>query len=93
MQTIETLLPEIWGLILQPLILLLFGIAFVYFLWGVFEFIRDAGSNTGREKGKQHIIWGIIGMVIMLSVFGIVKVVANTLGNDATQQIPPQFQD
>ena len=64
--------------IINPIILLMFAFALVYFLYGVFEFVRDADSEDGREKGRQAIMWGVIGMFIMIACFGIIRVVLNT---------------
>ncbi len=51
--------------IINPIILLLSAGAFVVFLWGIFEFIRNAGNETKRKEGRQAILWGIIGRVII----------------------------
>ena len=64
--------------ILNPLILLGFGVALVCFLWGIFQFLTNADSEDGRQKGKRNIFWGIIGMVIMISVYGIISVILGT---------------
>ena len=66
--------------IINPLIVLMFAIAVIYFAYGVFEFIKDGDSSDAREKGKQHIIWGLIGMAIMASVFFIMQLILGTLG-------------
>jgi hypothetical protein len=66
--------------ILNPLITLLFAAAMVYFLWGGFLFIRGADSEEGRNIGRRHMIYGIIGMFIMLSVFGIINILLGTFG-------------
>lgn len=66
--------------IINPLIVLMFAIAAVYFVYGVMEFIKDSSSSDGREKGKQHIIWGLVGMAIMGSVFFIMQLILGTLG-------------
>lgn len=68
--------------IINPLIILLLGIAMLIFLWGGFVFIRGADSDEGRELGKRHMLWGIIGLVIMTSVFGILKIAASSFGID-----------
>jgi hypothetical protein len=57
----------------------------VYFLYGLFEFIKDSDSEDGREKGKRHMLWGLIGLSIMVSVFFIMKVVLGTIGIDQNQ--------
>ncbi len=65
--------------IINPLIELLFAVAVVYFLWGVYNFIRQSQGGKS-EEGAQHILWGIIGMVIMLSVYAIINFILNTFG-------------
>lgn len=59
--------------VINPLILLLAAGAFVLFVWGVFEFIRQAGNQTAREEGKRAILWGIIGLVIIFGAYGIIN--------------------
>ena len=66
--------------ILNPLIILMFAIAAVYFAYGIFEFVKDGDNSDAREKGKQHILWGLIGMAIMASVFFIMQFIVGTLG-------------
>ena len=74
------LLSKVSQYILNPLILLGFGGALACFLWGIFQFLTNADSEEGREKGKRNIFWGIIGMVIMISVYGIINVILGTFG-------------
>lgn len=66
--------------ILNPLIALFFALALVYFLYGVWESIRKSDSSEGRETGGRHMLWGIIGMAIMVSAFGLVNLICNTIG-------------
>ncbi len=69
--------------ILNPLIQFAFIVAFVVFIWGVSEYIRTANSPEGRQKGKDHMIWGIIGLVIMVGVYGIITILTKTFGINA----------
>ncbi|MFA5933930.1 MAG: hypothetical protein WC795_01750 [Candidatus Paceibacterota bacterium] len=78
--TVGTLVKKVSELILNPLIIFMFVLALLYFLYGVYEFISNADSDKGRATGKQHIIWGLVGMAIMMSVFGIMNLLINTLG-------------
>lgn len=66
--------------ILFPLITLLTAIAFLVFIYGCFIYIANADNPSAREVGRGHILWGIVGMFIMLSAFGILMVAANTFG-------------
>lgn len=72
--------------IVNPFILLLMGVAAVYFLWGVVETIMYAGDPAKREQGRSHMIWGIVGLVIMVGVYGILNILLNTFGID----LPPE---
>lgn len=78
--TVTQFIANINQWIINPIILLLFVLALFLFFWGLSEFILKAGSEDGRTKGKQHMLWGIIGMFIMFGVFGILKVLAATFG-------------
>ena len=65
--------------ILNPAITLLFFLAFLYFVYGVVQFIRHSDSEDGREDGQRHIMWGAIGMFIMISAYGIINLICNTV--------------
>ncbi len=68
--------------ILFPLITLLLTVALVVFLWGGFQFVMGAGDPGARETGRQHLLWGIIGMLVMLSAYTILWIAAGTFGVD-----------
>ena len=64
--------------IVNPIILLLSAVAFVVFLWGVFEFIVHAGDEGKRAEGKSAILWGLVGLVIIFGAYGIINVALGT---------------
>lgn len=66
--------------ILFPLILLLTGIAMLYFIYGSVVYVVNAENSQARETGRTHIIYSIVGMFIMLSAYGIIMLAANTFG-------------
>lgn len=74
--------------IVNPFIILLIAFAILYFLWGVAQFVIYSDSEEERSKGKRHMIWGIMGIVIMVSVFGILSLVLNSFGVDSPPGIP-----
>lgn len=81
MNSVYKLIDNIDRLIIQPLIGLLFALALILFFWGVAQFILNSGGNEeGRTKGKQHMIWGILGMFIMISAYAIIGVLRSTFG-------------
>lgn len=69
-------------IIINPLILLLFALAVVYFLYGVVQFLANQDNEEKRSAGKSHMLYGIIGMTIMLGAFMIMGLITDTLGID-----------
>lgn len=68
------------NVILFPTIALLSAVAFLVFLWGCAEYFFNAANETARQQGVKHIMWGIIGLVVMFSAFAILKIAATTFG-------------
>ncbi|MBP9749675.1 MAG: hypothetical protein KBD21_03015 [Candidatus Pacebacteria bacterium] len=68
--------------IIEPLIALIFVLAFAYFMWGLASFVLalGTGDETKAGEGKQHMLWGLIGLTIMVSVYAIIRVVLATFG-------------
>ena len=61
------------------LIPVLFALAFIVFLFGVAKaYIISGASDTERAKGHKLILWGLIGFVVMLSVWGIINIFVGT---------------
>jgi 4-hydroxybenzoate polyprenyltransferase len=73
------LLNKVITQIAQPIEYLLFALAIVYFLYGVMVFIRNADAPEKRAEGFQHIIWGLIGLFIMVSAVGIINIILGTI--------------
>jgi hypothetical protein len=74
-----TFIGKIQVAIIDPLITLLAVLAFLVFLWGVVEFIRNAGDAEQRKTGQKHIIWGLIGLVIIFGAQAIVGLIIGTV--------------
>ncbi len=77
------------------LIPLIFAVALLIFIWGMFlYFILGGGDEGKREQGKGLMLWAIIGFVMMIIIFGVVNLVANGLlsgideSNTAIKQLP-----
>jgi len=77
--TVDQFILNLATVILNPLIKLMFAVAVVVFLWGIIEYIKGSGSPDSREKGTQHILWGLVGLFIMVSVYGILTLFKNTI--------------
>lgn len=79
------------GLIDNVIVPLLFAIAFLYFVYGVYKyFILGADSDSERETGREFVLWSLIGFAVILSVWGLVNVLTETL-NIQTGGNPPRY--
>jgi hypothetical protein len=76
----EELLKKIEKALIDPLLYFMMGLALVYFLWGVVEYLMHADEPEARSTGARHMIWGVIGLAIMVGVFGIMNIIINTIG-------------
>lgn len=76
MEKADSLIKNIGSNILTPLAEVMIALAVVFFLYGVVEFIAGAGSGEKRTTGRKHMIWGIIGLFVMISVFGLMNLLA-----------------
>lgn len=65
-----------------PLLTLMMALALLVFLYGAFEYVVNAGSDDGRAQGRRHLMWGIIGMLVMISAYAILTIAAATFGID-----------
>ena len=78
------------NMIINPLIGFLFALAIVFFLYGVLEFFMNQENEEKKTTGKSHMIWGVIGITIMLGVWTILSIVLNTLGISKSQINPEE---
>lgn len=68
---------------------LIFAIAFVAFVWGVAQaFVLNPADGEARKKGRDFVLYAVIGFFLMVSVWGITRIFVNTFGFD-TQVRPP----
>ncbi len=68
------------GGIVNQLIVVVAGLALLYFFWGLAKFIFNAGSESAREEGGNIMRWGIITLFVMFAVWGLVRFVGVALG-------------
>jgi uncharacterized membrane protein YidH (DUF202 family) len=84
---IDSFIGKVDNNIINPLIGLLFAVAVAYFLYGVFEFIVNQENEEKKTSGKSHMLWGIVGLAIMVGVWSILGFVLNTFGINKQVQI------
>ncbi|HCR52517.1 TPA: hypothetical protein DIV48_02605 [Candidatus Kaiserbacteria bacterium] len=85
---------SIVGVINSLLVPVLIAVAFIVFLYGVYKyFILGADDEAERATGRQFTLWGIIGFVVILSVWALVYIVMTTFGLSimAAPPTPPRL--
>jgi len=88
--TLDSFIGNVDRMIINPLILFLFALAVVYFLYGVLEFIMNQDNEEAKTKGKSHMLWGIIGITIMMGAFTIMTILLSTLGISSSEINPKE---
>ncbi len=74
LEKVITTVQKLLGLIF-PIIGML---ATLYFLWSLVKFLQSSGSD--KEDAKQQMIWGIVILFVMVSVWGLVGLLTTTFG-------------
>lgn len=78
-QTVYTVLNTLQA-ILNQFIPILMVIATIVFLWGVVGYITSGGDEERKKTSTSYIIWGLVGLFVMVAVWGIVRILIVTFG-------------
>lgn len=78
----DAILTNVVTEIFSPLYQLAVGVTIIYFLYGVARYVIDLSTSNAerQENGRRHLFYGMIGLFIILSVGGILKVMNEVLG-------------
>lgn len=68
---------------------LLVALAIMVFIYGVITYVISADDEEKRKTGRQYMMYGIIGIFVMVSVWGLVNILSNTFG---VANVIPQIQ-
>ena len=84
----NTFFTNLLSLITDILIPLVFTLALLFFFWGVAKYIWSEGQ--AKAEGKQIMIWGVVALFVMSSIWGIVYFIRDEFGiqNDVSAPIP-----
>ena len=74
------------GGLLNTIIPILITLAVIYFIWGVVQYVTT-GDAEKKEQGQQHMIWGLIGLFVIVSMWGLVAILSNTFGTSGQNSI------
>lgn len=66
--------------LIKSVVPLLFTLAVVGFIWGIIQFYLNPDNEEKKKNGKSFMLWGIIALFVMVSMWGLVGVLSNTFG-------------
>lgn len=75
--TVQEIIQKTMTQVVQPFVNFLIVLATAIFIWGVIEFIAGAENEKKRSDGKKHIVWGLVGLTIMVAATGLMWVIVN----------------
>ncbi len=74
--------------LINKLIPFVITLALLVFLWGVLTYVFSTGDDA-RKEAKSYMIWGIIGLFVMVSVWGLGNILVRSLSLDNTAPPAP----
>lgn len=93
--TFATLVTTFITGVIKPLSVLAFAVALVLFLWGLVRYLGTIEKDEGRKSARSFMLWGIVIMAVMVSVWGLVNVAVSTFfpsGTDLSKPTLPTVQ-
>jgi hypothetical protein len=78
---------EVLANVVDTAIPIVITLALLLFLWGLLKFMTAAGDETAQATGKKLMIWGIIILFVMVSVWGLVQLMNTLTGIEQTGNV------
>ena len=70
--------------ILNAMMALFILVAVIVFFWGLISYLVNVDEQ--KHKGLQTMIWGIIAIFVMVSIWGLIRILQQTIGVDSREQ-------
>ncbi len=75
--------------LINRLIPFIIALTVLIFLWGIFKFVIAGGDGEARKEAQGYIIWGIVALFVMVSVWGLVNILVRSVNLDNTAPPAP----
>lgn len=77
---VDSLLNAVNKVVINPIIIFIFSLGVVLFLFGIVKYLLNPSDENIVKESKNHMLWGLLGMLIMISVFGIMNLIIKSIG-------------
>lgn len=89
---LQTIIGSLLDTIIKPLFPILIGLGFIGFFWGIASYLfAMAGDAKHIEEAKKFMLWGVITITVMLSVWGLVQLLQGIFLGGASITTPPSI--
>ncbi len=78
-----TTLIAFFGDTINRLIPVVIALAVLTFFWGLVQYIFAAGGGKAKKRGQEIMVAGLLGLFVMVSIWGLIRLLQNTLGVDS----------
>lgn len=89
-------LVQLVGVIVSLLVPIVSTLVVVFFFWGLAMYVLAAGDEEKAKEGKSIMIWGVLALFVMITIWGIIGFMQNTLGTSVsptnTGIVAPTFE-
>ena len=83
---VETFMTSL-GRLINIALPIVVAIALLGFFWGLVKFIFAQGSEEAKADAKKIMLWGLIALFVMVSVWGLVGFIGDALGIEQGEDV------
>lgn len=81
MEVVDAFIGRVVENIIGPAVALLGILAFLYFVFGVVMYIKNAENEEARKTGQQHMLWALVGLIIIFGANAIIGLINGTVNS------------
>lgn len=89
-KTLQQFIADFFDVATKYILQLLLALTIFVFLYGLMKYMfKGQGSDTARSEGRKLMLWGVLGIFVITSIWGLVAIFASFVGHGSI--VIPQF--
>lgn len=89
-KTLQQFVADFFDVATKYILQLLLALTIFVFLYGLMKYMfKGQGSDTARSEGRKLMLWGVLGIFVITSIWGLVAIFASFVGHGSI--VIPQF--